>query len=76
VELFKRWRRSRSELASEPAGTAKGGECPKSVQPSISQPVPASQPVTSARTRRPATMGRSAAEQAYLAQAAVRAKQD
>jgi hypothetical protein len=64
VQLFKRWRRSRSDEQIE------------SIPPSTSSvPPTASAVISSPRSRRPATMGRTEAEQAYLAQAAIRAKQ-
>jgi hypothetical protein len=69
VNLFKRWRRSRSEQASELAP-------PSPSQPTTPTPASASPPGSTPRTRRPSTMGRTSAEQAYLAQAAFRAKHE
>jgi hypothetical protein len=69
VDLFKRWRRSRSGQsidAAPPSATVQTSAAPTSPLGSPPQ----------ARARRPSTMGRTAAEQAYLAQAATRAKQD
>jgi hypothetical protein len=71
VDLFKRWRRSRSGQITDPVS-------PNTiVQPSVvSANSSGSSGPSSARARRPATMGRTTAEQAYLAQAANRAKQE
>jgi hypothetical protein len=67
MNWFKRWRRSRSEAEVESTS-------PSMTQPAVTTPV--ASPTTSHRSRRPATMGRTAAEQAYLAQAAMRAKSE
>jgi hypothetical protein len=67
VDLFKRWRRSRSGKIIEPVSP--------NVMPQPTASPPGSSGSTSTRARRPATMGRTTAEQAYLAQAALRAKQ-
>ncbi len=60
--LFKRWRRARE--ASEPEPEPKP-------EPAVSEPAPARRVK---RARRPSTMGKTMAEQAYLAEAAMRAK--
>lgn len=66
MKLFKRWRRSRSaEVAPEPAQAA----APEPTSPPQQAP-PRGKP----RARRPSTMGKTLAEQAYLAEAAMRVK--